>query len=59
MDKPDIVITTAKEIFFHHRDQWNLRSLDSIDSNLTSIDKIFKAITKTVSEAYIEAQKMK
>lgn len=49
MEKIEVIITTAKEIFLQNT---FVISKMNIDSALTDIDKAFKAITKTVTEAY-------
>jgi len=57
MDKQEVIITTAKEIFLQvypgHIDK------DASKQDLSKIDEAFKAITKTISDAYSEAGKIR
>jgi hypothetical protein len=50
MEKGELIITTAKEIFLK---TYLLQREHNVDQRLADIDKVFKALTKTVTEAYL------
>jgi len=57
MDKPELIITTAKELFLKMYGYPITET--SIEKDLSRIDKAFKSIVKTISESYLESQKVK
>jgi len=57
MDRPEIIITTAKEIFLKYY-KYEIRE-HATEEDLSKIDQVFKAITKTVTDAFVESVKAK
>ena len=57
MDRPEIIITTAKEIFLKYY-KYEIRE-HATEEDLSKIDQVFKAITKTVTDAFLESVKDK
>jgi len=55
MEKAELIIATTKEVFLKTF-TWTI-SDTSIENDLKMIDKTFKAISKTVSDAYHESLK--
>lgn len=55
MDKSELIITTAKEIFLKIYRAGEFNNI----KELPDIDKAFKALTKTVNEAFTEISKNK
>ncbi len=51
MEKGEIIITTAKEIFLKLYPSPIAISPEYLDKTLSQLDKTFKAITKTVAES--------
>jgi hypothetical protein len=51
MEKGEMIMTTAKEIFMKLYPSPIAISPEYLDKNLSLLDKMFKAITKTVTEA--------
>ena len=52
MEKGEMIMTTAKEIFMKLYPSPIAISPEYLDKNLSLLDKMFKAITKTVTEAF-------
>ena len=57
MDKTEVIITTAKEIFLKYY-KYEIRE-HATEEDLSKIDQVFKAITKTVAGAFKESVKDK
>ena len=56
MEKGEMIMTTAKEIFMKLYPSPIAISPEYLDKNLSLLDKMFKAITKTVTEAWNVAE---
>ncbi len=57
MDTSELIITTAKEIFLKYY-KYEIRE-HATEEDLSKIDQVFKAITKTVAGAFKESVKDK
>lgn len=57
MNRDEICITTAKEIFLKIYTYQITET--TVGEDLKRIDKVFKAITKTVTESYLESVRAK
>ncbi len=57
MDRSEVIITTAREIVLMYY-KYEIRE-HALEEDLLKIDQVFKAITKTVTDAFIESVKDK
>ena len=57
MDRSEVIITTAREISLKYY-KYEIRE-HAPEEDLSKIDQVFKAITKTVTGAFIESVKDK
>ncbi len=53
MDRSEVIITTAKEIFLKYY-KYEIRE-HATEEDISKIDRVFKAITKTVAGAITES----